>query len=141
MSTLVWGVKASLLGYVRGMPDGEVLLDGVTEEPEGFVFPEDEGGDDGGLGFRGSVTLVGHGGMMHVALADPALTPDGDGWMLSITDPDDATLRLSFARVAALTDEGGVLRGSGTVLTPDGADLFFGPYTAGTPLDDPLIRP
>jgi hypothetical protein len=141
MSTLVWGVKASLLTYVRGMPDGAVLLDGVTEGPDGFVFPEDEGGDDGGLGFRGTVTLDGHGGMMHVALADPALTPDGDGWMLSIADPDDATVRLSFARVSTISDDDGVLRGSGTVLTADGADLFFGPYTAGTPLDDPVVLP
>ena len=132
MSALAWAVKASLLGYVRGMPDGRIELDGVTEQGEGFVFPAADA--DSGR-FTGTVTLLGHGGMMRVVLADPWLTPQGDGAVLSIADPDDPTVRLDFARIARFDGAAA----TGTTLTIDGADLFFGPYTEGTELDDPRI--
>lgn len=130
MSALLWGIKASLLGYVRGMPDGAVTLAGGAEEAEGgFRFP-------GGAGaFRGSVTLTGHGGMMRVVVADPAIVETDDGWALEIADPDDATARLRFATIAAFDGE----RATGAALTEDGADLFFGPYERGTPLDDAAV--
>lgn len=137
MSTLVWGIKESLLAYVRGMGDGEVRLDGATQEPSGFAFP-DAGGE--GHSFTGSVSLSAHGGLMDVTLADPALVPDGDHWLLTIAEPYDAAARLPFARIDTLTPQAGFLIASGTTLTADGADLFFGPYTAGTPLDDPFVR-
>lgn len=138
---LVWGVKSSLLGYIRGMADGEILLDQVTEEPGGFAFPDNDDLEDGVLRFRGAVTLVAHGGMMNVTLRDPAVTPDGDEWVLSIADPDDPAVRLSFARMKSFIEDGDDLRGTGSALTADGADLFFGPYGPGTPVDDPVIRP
>lgn len=131
MSALVWAVKRSLLGYVRGMRDGAITADrGAHEDPAGFVFP----GDD--RAFTGRVTFIGHGGMMRVVLADPALVPDGDKWMLEIADPDDETQRLPFAEVAAFDGS----TGTRVSLTADGADLFFGPYEAGTPLEDFILR-
>lgn len=131
MSALVWAVKRSLLGYVRGMSDGTVTTaGGAHEEDAGFVFPGD------GRVFSGSVTLTGHGGMMRVILADPALVPRGDAWMLEIADPDDGAARLPFATVAAFDG----WTGTGVALTADGADLFFGPYEAGTPFEDFTIR-
>ena len=137
MSLLVWGIKESLIAYVTGMPDGAVeTSDGARPGAAGFEFP---GSDDV---FRGCVTLSGHDGMMHVAIRDPALVPEGSGWTLTVADPDDPGIRLTFARIAALeagTD--GVRRAVGTALTADGADLFFGPYVEGTPLDDPVIEP
>ena len=140
MSALVWGVKASLLDYVRGMPDGAVELDGPRESPDGFVFAAADGPEDGIRRFKGSVTLTGHSGMMRVVIADPwiAVRP-GE---LSIADPDTPGVRLPFARMEALeADAGGVLHARGTTLTADGADLFFGPYREGTPLDDPVMLP
>lgn len=135
MSSLVWGIKASLVAYIRGMGDGRIELDGVTEDGGAFTFSE----GDGPLAFRGAVTLIAHGGMMHVALGDPALEQRDAGWVLTIADPDDASVRLAFATAADLVREAHGRRATGTALTADGADLFFGPYEAGTPLDDPFV--
>lgn len=131
MSTLVWGIKGSLLRYVRGMADGVVATDGgATESPAGFTFPGD------GLRFTGSVTLTGHDGMMHVVLADPALVESASGWTVEIADPDDPGTRLPFAAVTSFDG----IDGTGVALTAAGADLFFGPYEAGTELDDLTVR-
>lgn len=131
MTTLVWAVKRSLTGYVRGMSDGVITSDrGARESPDGFVFPGE------GRVFSGRVTFAGHGGMMRVILADPTLTERGERWMLEIADPDDDALRLPFAEVATFDGSAG----TGVSLTADGADLFFGPYEAGTPLEDFVIR-
>ncbi|MFC7432050.1 MULTISPECIES: HtaA domain-containing protein [unclassified Agrococcus] len=139
--SLVWRIKASLIDYVRGMPDGEVLLDdGVAETAGGFAFPP-LGTEGGVLRFGGCVTFQGHSGMMHVELSEPSLTPVGDGWRLEFADPDAPTVRLHFADVASMTrgDDDGARHGAGTTLAADGADLFFGPYEQGTPLDDPVV--
>lgn len=134
MSTLVWAVKASLAQYVRRMSDGRIDLDGATETDDGFAFPttDTERGH-----FGGSVTFIGHNGMMRVTIADPWVTSTGAGAVLSIADPDSPTLRLEFARIARL--DAGIA--TGTTLTADGADLFFGPYVEGTELDNPRITP
>lgn len=132
---LTWGIKASLLDYVRGMPDGSVeLADGASEAAGAFRFPADVASGDP-LAFRGAVRLTGHGGMMRVTIADPSIVQTADGWALEIADPDDAELRLRFATIARFDGD----RATGTALTEDGADLFFGPYAQGTPLDDPRI--
>lgn len=127
MTALVWAVKQSLIGYVRGMQDGRITTDrGAHESLDGFVFPGE------GRVFSGRVTFAGHSGMMRVVLADPSLVPRGDSWMLEIADPDDDALRLPFAGVASFDGS----TGSDVTLTAEGADLFFGPYTEGTPLAD-----
>lgn len=137
MTALVWGVKASLIDYIRSLPDGSVeMSDGAVATGAGFRFAQSE---RGGLRFTGTVTLTAHNGMLHIVIADPELQPDGAGLLLTIADPDDPTLRLPFGQAAGMqaTTEGD--RCTGTTLTEDGADLFFGPYEAGTPLDDPLV--
>ncbi|WP_206447201.1 HtaA domain-containing protein [Agrococcus sp. KRD186] len=131
MSALRWGIKASLLGYVRGMPDGAVTLAGGAEEVEGgFRFPA-----AGDLAFRGTVTLTGHSGMMRVVIADPAIVGGDGDWALEIADPDEAPARLRFATLSGFDG----VRATGAALTEDGADLFFGPYERGTPLDDATV--
>lgn len=131
--SLRWGIKTSLLRYVRDMPDGRVeAANGAAAVEGGFVF-----GSAGGLAFRGTVTLTGHHGMMRVVIADPAFVQTASGWSLEIADPDEPGTRLRFATINAFDAE----RATGTALTTDGADLFFGPYTAGTPLDDPIVVP
>ncbi|KAA9089716.1 HtaA domain-containing protein [Microbacterium radiodurans] len=142
MTALLWAIKASLLDYVRGMPDGRVdLAGGAREESSGaFSFPAapSSQADAADLRFSGSVTLTGHSGMMRVVIADPHLARIGDGWALTI---DDGTgERLHFADVAGLDDRADGSRvGRSTLLTADGAELFFGPYRAGTALDDPIV--
>lgn len=137
---LVWRIKASLIDYVRGMSDGEVLLDdGVVETPDGFAFPPLDA-EAGVRRFGGCVTFQGHNGMMHVELSEPSLTAVGDGWRVDFADPDAPTVRLHFADVASVTaGDDGARHGAGTTLAADGADLFFGPYEEGTPLDDPVV--
>jgi len=135
MRSLVWAIKGSLLEYVRRMPDGSVALDGVTEVAGGFSFPAIDAES-----FSGSVTLVGHDGMMHVVIADPAVLRTDTGWLLTIADDTSPGGRLPFATIVSLDDRGdGVRTAATTRLTADGADLFFGPYREGTPLDDPRI--
>ncbi|MHA7274089.1 HtaA domain-containing protein [Arthrobacter sp. TMT4-20] len=132
MSILRWSIKDSLLGYVRAMQDGRIVVDGgVTEVGHGFEFA----GTDDPLRFAGRVTLTGHSGMMRVAIADPAIVQSVAGWILEIADPDDPVRRMSFA---TLTGFDGVTA-EAAVLTDDGADLFFGPYEAGTPVDVPAV--
>ncbi len=142
MTALHWGVKSSLLDYVRGMADGDILLDGgASEGGSGFVFPGNDDTGDGVLRFRGAVTLIGHGGMMRVVLHSPWLEQTPDGWRLSIQDPDASGARLAFAEVATRSAQpDGTIVGAGTVLTGAGADLFFGRYSEGTPLDDPAVH-
>ncbi|WP_432486752.1 HtaA domain-containing protein [Kineococcus sp. SYSU DK018] len=136
MSALVWGVKESLLRYVSRTPDGRVdLVDGVVRHGDVFAFPG-SAPRGAGLHFRGAVVLTGHGGLMRVVLRDPGLLPVAGGWVLEITDPDDPRERLPFAEVAGFDGR----NGSGVTLTGDGADLFFGPYEAGTPLDAFTVR-
>ena len=137
---LVWRIKSSLVGYVRGMSDGEVLLDdGVVETAEGFAFPP-AGVDGDTLRFGGCLTFQGHSGMMRVELSEPSLTAVAGGWRVEFADPDAPTVRLHFADVASVvTGADGTLHGAGTFLAADGADLFFGPYEEGTPLDDPHV--
>lgn len=132
MTALVWGIKASLIDYVRGRGAGTVeAADGATAEGDAFRFP---GGAHGA--FLGSVTLTAHGGMLRLVIAEPAIVQSPGGGTLEIADPHDPGARLAFATIAAFDGE----RASGTALTQDGADLFFGPYEPGTPIDDPRVE-
>ena len=131
--SLLWGIKASLLDYVRGMGDGTVeAAGGATVTDAGIRFP---GAGTGALAFGGAVTLTAHGGMLHVTIADPAIVETSTGWALEIADPHDPSRRMAFATIAAFDGR----RASGTALTQDGADLFFGPYQRGTAIDDPSV--
>ncbi|WP_156138603.1 HtaA domain-containing protein [Microbacterium mangrovi] len=136
MSVLVWAIKGSLVGYVRGMADGEIALDGAAEDASGFRFREAPESEPAVRRFTGRVRFTGHNGMMRVVIADPWVEASGPGAVLSIADPDDPAARLPFARIAAFDG----VRASGTTLTADGADLFFGPYREGTELDDPRLQ-
>lgn len=139
MSALVWAIKSTLIAYVRDMEDGTITLtDGATESAAGFRYPSDTGvaENEDVRRFTGHVRMTGHGGLLRLSFTDPWLTPGESGWMLSFADPDEADIRLDFATVASLDDAGGALIGTGVALTAEGADLFFGPYREGTPLDD-----
>lgn len=141
MTALVWAIKASLLQYVRDMPDGAIdTSGGATARGEAFAFPAAGEDADGTLRFAGAVTLTGHSGMMRVVVADPRLVPAGDGWRLTIADDADPTGRMPFADVPRTVERDGTRQGESTTLTAEGADLFFGPYREGTPLDDPRVE-
>lgn len=140
MITLAWGLKSSLLAYVRSQPDGSVTPSEDAWERDGvFVFPGAVVGDE--LHFRGCVTVRAHDGLMNVPLADVRITPAGDRWELSIRDPEDPSRRMRFATVGALeTVRGRGMRGTEVAMALPGSDLFFfGPYGPGTALDDFVV--
>ncbi len=138
MTALRWAVKRSLIAYVTGMADGELLVrDGAEIDGVDLRFPGTDATSDR-LRFRGRAELIGHGGLLHVVLADPELVRGADGWMLRLSDGVE---RLDFARLNLSSPTAGGLRtATDTRLTADGADLFFGPYQDGTPLDDPIVE-
>lgn len=147
-TALEWGIKDTLVSYVRGMKDGSVTVSAPAREIGGaFWFPATPAASAAGnstLKFSGSVALSGHGGMLKLIFEDPWLVPGNlptDPWTLTINDPYEPGARLAFATIARLTRHpDGSATASETWLTSDGADLFFsGPYTAGTDLDDPRV--
>jgi hypothetical protein len=136
MTALLWGIKSSLIDYVRGRGAGTVVAaDGATAEGGAFRFPAGSGAGGADGAFLGSVTLTAHSGMFHLVIAEPAIVHAPEGWRLEIADPHEPGARLPFATIAAFDGE----RATGTVLTQDGADLFFGPYEPGTPIDEPTV--
>lgn len=150
---LRWGVKTSFLAYLERMPDGAIDEIGAAVLADGVVrFPAAEGDDAGAsapLRFAGGIRCTGHAGMLDLAIADPWLEEGPGGRELSIADPYAPGARVALATVADLI-AGTVAgpagapptparRGTGLALTAAGADLFFGPYEAGTPLDDFVI--
>lgn len=134
MTALIWPIKRSLIGYVESMSDGSITLETATETGQGFRFPLVTRTDDE-LQFEGSVAFAGHHGMMRVTIAEPRITRTAKGWSLSIADPDAPETRLTFGRIVAFDGA----ETAGITLTQDGADLFFGPYREGTPLDDAIL--
>lgn len=142
MSALRWGVKASFLGYIHAMSDGRVIAEeGARLVDDGAEFPCPDPSDP--LHFRGVLRFTGHGGVLDLRIADPAVQQRNSGWVLSIQDPYDPAVRIDLATVTTfgpgVHSGTSTLEGTGLALTADGADLFFGPYVEGTPLDDFVI--
>lgn len=79
--TMTWPVKASFVGYVKRLEDGEVSLgDGATETEAGYLFnsPESEVSFDlsslaGTLPFAGKVTFSGYWGALRVEINEPRI--------------------------------------------------------------------
>ena len=91
VSAIRWGIKDSLLGYIRSLPDGEVALgEPANQDGSEFVFPIDADGSDfdpdsltGELKARGSVTLSGHWGALRIVIGQPRLVlENGDGQLI-----------------------------------------------------------
>ncbi len=98
ITSLVWGVKGSLVSYVRGLHDGEIAVQAPATAAtpaqaarlggsEAFAFAPDRAGSHydsttrtGQLQFRGAVVFSGHFDTMRVELIDPRLDlHDGTG--------------------------------------------------------------
>lgn len=76
---LQWGIKDSLLGYLRGIEDGLIEADSpAVFEGNLFTFSEDGAASNfdadtanGTLQFLGTAKLSGHWGMMNIVLKNP----------------------------------------------------------------------
>lgn len=148
--SLAWGILPSLLRYVRGLPDGAIaaIHPAVpTDDAHEFAFPLVAEEPGARLRFGGGIGITGHSGLLRLEIRGPELIratapAAADTWALTIADPYAPGARLEFATLERLDeDAAGTLRGVGTLLSADGADLFSaGPYHSGTPLADPVVR-
>lgn len=145
--TLVWGVKQSFRNYVEAVGGLIEAHGGAARADDGaFAFTAAPGGDlkldaDGrpqGHGqFVGEVRFEGHGGMLSVFLADPAVEIGPSGAVLTVADSAARTRRLALARLdlaAATTGEAGELV-IPTALTAEGSQLLGDHYPPMTALD------
>jgi Htaa len=92
---LRWGVKTSLVDFIRGLPDGTVLIaNGAAEIRTGiFEFPLqpelsswDARSEVGMLQFRGQVVLRGHGRTLNYIIEAPSILINGPEGILCVVD-------------------------------------------------------
>lgn len=149
---LTWGIKASFIAYIAGLPDGTVsAASGASEiRPGLFHFSFDAADYDpargaGVLRFRGDVRLAGHHGMLFVRLLDPWMEISGGRGVLSISTGDGAGRdRIDVGTLTAASPapaDGSLLwAGMDVLITSGGSELFDGQYAAGQPMDPLTVR-
>lgn len=148
VSSLTWGIKTSLLGYVESLEDGEITVSApAARDGMLFTFALDEAASDfdaktqtGVLQFSGSVVLSGYGGQMRIELTDPRVTLRNGTGFLAIRlqsmftgerfEPI-AAVSLSAAEPALVLD---------AKLTGEGCSIFGPQYQAGQELSPITIR-
>lgn len=142
---LRWGIKASFLTYVTGMPDSAMsVTDGAVDTPEGFVFPvADASGFDpvkglGQLAFGGDVRMRGHGGMLAVRVADPMIAVTAEGARLTVTDVTGKSLHIANLGTPRRAAGGGLEIPA--QLAAEAVSYFNDVYPEGTDLDPLTIR-
>lgn len=136
---LLWGIKSSLIAYVRSQHDGTVETTGGAEAVAsgGFRFPLADG-DEQTLRYRGGVRLRAHGGMMDIAVSDPWVELSGTPSISVLAAwTGEPAERLTIAWMDVATAEGGGWTGSPVRLTADGS-LTLGAlqYPEGQQVDD-----
>ncbi|RRC94509.1 HtaA domain-containing protein [Schaalia canis] len=166
---LNWGIRKSFLDYVTGP-----IAHGKVEVSEGatgrFVFPLADGatlahGNFTGAEFKGKVRFLGHGGLLDLTIANPAIVREGQAWKLmadvasrpfampgarpgsslraaaSSTDAP-APARVHLANLGGMnlahTSTGATVSFSSVELTEQGAQAFGGFYKAGNRALDAL---
>lgn len=142
LTTLTWGIKESLLGYVESLEDGEIVVDGgATRVGNTFTFSVnadetdfDATAGEGTLQCAGTVTLSGYHGQMKITIQDPKVTlQDGRG-TLAIRVQSMFTGE-SFVPIAALTVTGTTPELTATAVLTAQGQPFFGPqYQPGQEL-------
>lgn len=142
---LRWGIKASFVRYVAGMPDGTMsVTGGAVETPEGFVFPVrdarsfDTKTGSGIVRFEGDVRFRAHHGMLQVRVADPELSVDERGARLSVEGPDGTRLTVAELGTPRPAEGGGLEIPA--ALTAEAVSYFNDVYPEGTALDPLVVR-
>jgi hypothetical protein len=141
---LEWGVKQSFCNYVA-MSGGTIETGGGAERSldGAFVFPaapgtalerDAEGRLSGRAAFVGEVRFEAHGGMLRVALIDPAVEFGPEGAVLSVADGERRAdiARLDLAGQAADEDGAIILP---ALLAMAGIYLLGDHYPLNTALD------
>jgi hypothetical protein len=140
--SIVWGIKASLVAYVRSLADGRIDVSGGAEERAGglFAFPV-VGAEDREVRCRGSVVLRGHGALLDVAIVDPWIDPSAGTLSIAAQWTEPPGERLVIARMPVAPRSDG-WTASPVLLTADGA-LTLGAlqYYEGQQVDDVALEP
>lgn len=130
---LEWGIKASFRDYLQALPDAREEHEGVEVRDGEYVFP---GRADDALQFTGRVHLSGHGGVLDVILADPAIEATDDGLVLTA---DIGGTRQALARLLDAPGIDELVASGGEVadvaLTIHGAGWLGGVYAPWTRVD------
>lgn len=158
---LIWGVKTSLVAYVRGLSDGEIAVQAPAQTAshaqaarlgcaEGFAFAPDPAGSHydtatrtGQLRFQGGVTFSGHFNTMRVELSDPRLDlRDGAGTLSVRTNGRIGTPRWDAIATATVLADASHTRGLdvGLALTAAGRLLLGQQYPVGQALDPASVE-
>ena len=153
---LVWGIKASLVSYVRGLGDGEIAVQAPAEvashgqaagqegaqgfvfaaEPEGSCFDIDT--ETGQLRFQGTVSFSGHFNTLRMEFSDPRLDLRGGTGTLSLrTNGRIGTPRWEAIATAVIlpSPNGSCGLRIGLAITAAGRMLFGQQYPVGQALD------
>lgn len=150
---LEWGVKESFRRYVEAT-EGEIeALEGATRTEDGaFVFPAQdvagaaleplEAEPAGEARFTGAARFHGHGGMLAVYLADPAIEVGPEGWRLTAADSQRRDQRIVVAKLERPEPPaaGGTELVLACAITYDGGQLLGGHYPPGAPIDPVRLR-
>jgi hypothetical protein len=151
-AALTWGVKQSFRSYVEAM-GGKIDLDrGAERATDGdFTFSPDgepaltldaDGRPQGEARFAGEVRFEAHGGMLKVAVTDPAVELGPVGGSLTVADPWAPGKRMEIAKLdvsAATTDPTGEIA-LPAAATLDGMQLLGDHYPPGTQLDPVRLK-
>jgi hypothetical protein len=135
---LEWGVRASFLAYIEGLPDGVIDVAGDAERADGvFRFPG-RGTGQHEYAFDGRLHFFAHQGVLDVTLDRIRVEGHGAGGMLTA---ETAGMRLGIAALANIESGGDVpFRSDRVTLTDDGAALLGGVYSPGAPAAPLIIR-
>lgn len=130
---LRWRIKDSFVRYVVGNAGGRYSLTGGADlvADRYFAFPFAENGPDALPRFAGGVAFRAHGGMLRVAIVDPALRELDGRTVLTVGTGEE---QLAIATLDIPAHDGGWV-GAVPRLTEPGCDLFGGGYELGEPLD------
>lgn len=160
-SPLVWGVKASLVSYVRALGDGAIVAKApagrasheqlaLLGSAEAFVFAPDPHGSrfdtatrTGQLCFLGTVAFSGHFNTLQLELCDPRLDlRDGVGTLSVRTNGRIGTPRWDGIATATVLPDPGRMHGItiGLTLTAAGRMVFGQQYPVGQPLDRAVVE-
>lgn len=152
---LIWGVKTSLVSYVRALADGEVAVQAPAQAAspelaarlgctEGFAFAPDPDGSfydtatrTGQMRFLGGVSFSGHFNTMRVELNDPRLElRDGAGTLSVRTNGRIGTPRWDAIATATVIPDTGQASGIRVdlALTAAGRLLLGQQYPVGQSL-------
>lgn len=147
-TTLVWGIKDTLIKYIESLKDGEIHLEGsVVREGDEFLFTIDESSstfdtsaNEGTLQFTGTVTLSGYFGALNIVVRDPRIILRGGRGMLGvIVESVFADPRIDPVALLTITSDDPVIVAT-TMLTNEGQMLFGPQYEPGQEMSPVTLR-